>query len=91
MVDSTLPGAINAINRLRLMTPADGAFSAGVAAWDEIEDLNDLMRRSDLALYAAKTTHSGTHIAPPLPGRWLQSGTAPGGWRGRQAPARHSA
>jgi diguanylate cyclase (GGDEF)-like protein len=91
VVDSTLPGAINAINRLRLMTPADGGFSAGVAAWDGIEDLNDLMRRSDLALYAAKATHSGTHIAPPLPGRWLQGGPPPGSWRRRQAPARHSA
>jgi diguanylate cyclase (GGDEF)-like protein len=54
LTDATLAGTLSAIERLRAITPAKGSFSAGVAIWDRAEDLEDLVRRSDHALYAAK-------------------------------------
>lgn len=55
LTDATLDRAIGALERLREVTPDRGAFSAGVAAWNGSEELDELMRRSDVALYAAKT------------------------------------
>ncbi len=73
LTNSTLTGSLTAIDRLRDSTPEQEAFSAGVAVWDRREELPELLRRSDLALYAAKDQGGGcTAVAPPqlesLPG-----------------------
>jgi diguanylate cyclase (GGDEF)-like protein len=66
LTNSTLTGSLTAIDRLREATPAREAFSAGIAVWDRKEDLTELLRRSDLALYAAKDGGGGrTEVAPP--------------------------
>ncbi len=65
LTDSTLAGTLTAIERLRAATPADASFSAGVAIWDRAEPLQDLLERSDEALYAAKAAGGGrTEVAP---------------------------
>ncbi|WP_244876661.1 GGDEF domain-containing protein [Winogradskya consettensis] len=56
---AVLPGvdvsqAIVVLERLRLVTPQDQTFSAGVATWDGTETSDQLIARADLALYAAK-------------------------------------
>ncbi len=56
LTDSGVAGARRAIARLRRMTPPDGAFSVGVAIWDRQEELPELMKRADGALYAAKAS-----------------------------------
>ncbi len=62
--NSTLDGALAAARRLREITPAQAELSAGIAVWDGSEDLATLMRRSDRALYAAKSSGGGqTHVA----------------------------
>lgn len=66
LTNSTLTGSVAAIDRLRESTPAQEAFSSGIAVWDRKEDLAELLRRSDLALYAAKDAGGGrTEVAPP--------------------------
>ncbi len=66
LTNSTLTGSVAAIDRLRESTPAQEAFSSGIAVWDRKEDLAELLRRSDLALYAAKDAGgSRTEVAPP--------------------------
>jgi diguanylate cyclase (GGDEF)-like protein len=47
--------AMGSANRLREATPDRAAFSAGFGVWDRKESAGQLMRRCDLALYAAKT------------------------------------
>ncbi len=67
LTNSTLTGSLAAIDRLRESTPAEEGFSSGIAVWDRKEDLAELLRRSDLALYAAKAAGGGqTEVAPPL-------------------------
>jgi diguanylate cyclase (GGDEF)-like protein len=67
LTNSTLTGSLAAIERLREATPLQEAFSSGIAVWDRKEDLTELLRRSDLALYAAKEAGRGrTEVAPPL-------------------------
>jgi diguanylate cyclase (GGDEF)-like protein len=67
LTNSTLTGSLAAIDRLREATPKREAFSSGIAVWDRKEDLAELMRRSDLALYAAKDAGGGcTEVAPPI-------------------------
>jgi diguanylate cyclase (GGDEF)-like protein len=67
LTNSTLTGSLTAIDRLRRATPERQAFSSGVAVWDRTEDLAELLRRSDLALYAAKAAGGGrTEVAPPV-------------------------
>jgi diguanylate cyclase (GGDEF)-like protein len=66
LTNSTLTGSVAAIDRLRDATPALEGFSSGIAVWDRKEDLTELLRRSDLALYAAKAAGGGrTEVAPP--------------------------
>ena len=67
LTNSTLTGSVAAIDRLRESTPpAGGASPPGIAVWDRKEDLAELLRRSDLALYAAKEAGGGrTEVAPP--------------------------
>ncbi|MGH2882548.1 MAG: diguanylate cyclase domain-containing protein, partial [Solirubrobacteraceae bacterium] len=67
LTNSTLTGSVAAIDRLRESTPTEEGFSSGIAVWDRKEDLPELLRRSDLALYAAKAAGGGrTEVAPPL-------------------------
>jgi diguanylate cyclase (GGDEF)-like protein len=73
LTNSTLTGSLTAIDRLRESTPPSESFSSGIAVWDRREELPELLRRSDLALYAAKDAGGGcTSVAPPqlepLPG-----------------------
>lgn len=66
LTNSTLTGSLAAIDRLRAATPGREAFSSGIAVWDRKEDLSEVLRRSDLALYAAKAAGgSRTEVAPP--------------------------
>jgi diguanylate cyclase (GGDEF)-like protein len=53
---STPDEAVSAIERLREATPERASFSAGLATWDGGDSLDELMRRADVALYAAKTS-----------------------------------
>jgi diguanylate cyclase (GGDEF)-like protein len=59
LTNSTLTGSLTAIDRLRDSTPESEGFSAGIAVWDRKEELPELLRRSDLALYAAKDSGGG--------------------------------
>jgi len=53
--NSSLDGAVRAVDRLCEATPVRSDLSAGIAMWDGREDLGTLMHRSDLALYSAKS------------------------------------
>jgi diguanylate cyclase (GGDEF)-like protein len=55
LIDNSDDQAVAAVERLRSATPDLASFSAGTAAWNQSESLEDLMRRADVALYAAKT------------------------------------
>jgi diguanylate cyclase (GGDEF)-like protein len=55
LMDNTDGQAMAAVERLRGATPKLASFSAGAAAWNGQEALEELMRRADVALYAAKT------------------------------------
>jgi diguanylate cyclase (GGDEF)-like protein len=66
LMDTSDGQALAAVDRLREMTPELGCFSAGVAAWDGEQPLDELLRRADVALYTAKTDGgSRVEIAPP--------------------------
>jgi diguanylate cyclase (GGDEF)-like protein len=64
LTDATLDRALGAVQRLRDVTPPRAAFSAGVAAWNGHEALDELVRRADLALYTAKANGEGLAVAP---------------------------
>jgi diguanylate cyclase (GGDEF)-like protein len=55
LIDATLDRALEVVERLRKGTPELGAFSAGVAARSRDEDLDEMVRRADAALYASKS------------------------------------
>jgi diguanylate cyclase (GGDEF)-like protein len=55
LMDTSDGQALAAVDRLKLITPELGSFSAGVAAWEAGEGLDELLRRADVALYSAKT------------------------------------
>jgi diguanylate cyclase (GGDEF)-like protein len=89
LTNSTLTGSLAAIDRLREGTPPREAFSSGIAVWDRREDLVSLLRRSDLALYAAKEAGGGrTEVAPtqlepvpaPEPGSQSDDGLQERAW-----------
>jgi diguanylate cyclase (GGDEF)-like protein len=67
LTDSTSEGVVAALERLREATPPSAAFSAGIASWNEDEELDELLNRSDMALYAAKTAGGGTTKIAPRP------------------------
>ncbi len=52
--DTGLPEALDTVQRLRELVPADQTCSAGVALWDGEESADDLVGRADRALYEAK-------------------------------------
>ncbi len=63
--DSTLEHTLLAVERLRESTPPVGCFSAGVAVWEGEEELDEMLRRVDVGLYAAKTEGGGkTRLSP---------------------------
>jgi diguanylate cyclase (GGDEF)-like protein len=65
LTDTSRDQAMAAVERLKQMTPKLGCFSAGVAAWDGTQPLDQLLRRADVALYTAKTdAGSSVEIAP---------------------------
>lgn len=66
--NTTVVGARAALQRLREETPLQSSFSAGIADWDRDEGLEELLRRADLALYAAKTNGGGrSELASSVP------------------------
>jgi diguanylate cyclase (GGDEF)-like protein len=66
LTDTSDGQALAAVERLKEITPELGSFSAGVATWEGGEGLDELLRRADVALYAAKTDGgSRVEIAPP--------------------------
>lgn len=52
--DTSLAEAAAIVERLRAGTPMGQTCSAGLAGWDFVESLDDLLRRADEALYLAK-------------------------------------
>lgn len=48
--------AAEIVERLRGQTPMEQTCSAGLALWDRVESLDDLLRRADEALYLAKAS-----------------------------------
>lgn len=46
--------AAEVVERLREQTPMDQTCSGGLALWDQVESIDDLLRRADEALYLAK-------------------------------------
>jgi diguanylate cyclase (GGDEF)-like protein len=65
LMDTSDEQALAAVDRLKLMTPELGSFSAGVAAWEAEQELDELLRRADVALYSAKTDGGArVEIAP---------------------------
>ena len=60
LVDAEAGRAAEALARAQGDTSDHATFSAGVAAWDGEESLDDLARRADVALYAAKSAGGGT-------------------------------
>jgi diguanylate cyclase (GGDEF)-like protein/PAS domain S-box-containing protein len=48
--------AAEIIERLRATTPMEQTCSAGLAVWDRVESIDDLLRRADEALYLAKAS-----------------------------------
>lgn len=61
LIESRLDDALGAVQRLEDVTPPQAAFSTGVAVWNGgAEELGELLRRADLALYEAKTDPEGT-------------------------------
>jgi diguanylate cyclase (GGDEF)-like protein len=66
LMDTSDGQALAAVDRLKEMTPELGSFSAGVAAWDRKQTIDELLRRADVALYTAKTDGGRrVEIAPP--------------------------
>ena len=66
LTDTSDGQALAAIDRLTEMTPELGSFSAGAAAWDGKETLDELLRRADVALYTAKTDGGSRVEMAPL-------------------------
>lgn len=65
--DGGLTAALATADRLRRATPGGQTCSAGVATWDRRETASELVRRADVALYAAKRLgRDRTEAARPL-------------------------
>jgi len=64
---TTAARAVEVVARLRAATPLDQDVSAGVAGWDGVESLDELVARADAALYAAKHAGRGRTVIAPVP------------------------
>ncbi|KUL21729.1 hypothetical protein ADL15_50055 [Actinoplanes awajinensis subsp. mycoplanecinus] len=64
--DTGLDTACTIMQRLRQVTPAAQTFSAGAAAWDQVETSEQLIARADAALYQAKHTGRDRIVAAGL-------------------------
>ncbi|HET7591232.1 MAG TPA: sensor domain-containing diguanylate cyclase [Solirubrobacterales bacterium] len=58
--------AAEVIERLRAAMPREQTCSAGLAAWDFVESVDDLLGRADRALYLAKAGGRGRLAEAPL-------------------------
>ena len=54
--DTAPDPAAEIVERLRAKTPMGQTCSAGLASWDHVESIDDLLRRADDALYLAKAS-----------------------------------
>jgi diguanylate cyclase (GGDEF)-like protein/PAS domain S-box-containing protein len=54
--DTDCEQAAEIIERLRQKTPMEQTCSAGLADWDHVESIDELLRRADEALYLAKAS-----------------------------------
>lgn len=52
--DCSLDEASEIVERLRVATPGEQTCSAGLAAWDGVESIDELISRADAAVYMAK-------------------------------------
>ncbi|HWC07659.1 MAG TPA: GGDEF domain-containing protein [Solirubrobacterales bacterium] len=50
------------VGRLREATPGEQTCSAGLALWDRVESIDDLIARADSALYMAKAGGRDCHV-----------------------------
>ncbi len=66
LTDAEPDGALGAVNRLIEITPPLASFSAGVAIWDRAEDLDELLKRCDVAQYEAKRSGGSTVCVAPV-------------------------
>jgi diguanylate cyclase (GGDEF)-like protein len=65
LTDATPEQAEAAAERLRESTPDLASFSAGVAAWNGDESIEELVQRADVGLYSAKTGGGNRFEAAP--------------------------
>jgi diguanylate cyclase (GGDEF)-like protein/PAS domain S-box-containing protein len=65
--DTELEEACEVVERLRSTTPHGQTCSAGLASWDFVETLDDLLSRADQALYLAKAGGRDQLAEAPLP------------------------
>jgi diguanylate cyclase (GGDEF)-like protein/PAS domain S-box-containing protein len=56
LADTGPDQAAEIVERLRQTTPMGQSCSAGLACWDRVETIDELLRRADGALYMAKTS-----------------------------------
>jgi diguanylate cyclase (GGDEF)-like protein/PAS domain S-box-containing protein len=68
VIPDTPPGqAEEIVERLRAATPGEQTCSAGIAVWDRLESIDELVARADAALYVAKAGGRDCLVqAPPI-------------------------
>jgi diguanylate cyclase (GGDEF)-like protein/PAS domain S-box-containing protein len=64
--DTTVEQAGEIVERLRMETPMGQTCSAGLATWDYVESIDDLLGRADKALYLAKASGRNQLAEAPL-------------------------
>lgn len=64
--DTAIEEAAEIVERLRLNTPMGQSCSAGLACWDYVESIDDLLGRADKALYLAKASGRNQLAEAPL-------------------------
>lgn len=66
LTDASADESTGTVQRLRDVTPPLGEFSAGIATWNAGEELDEFLRRADMALYAAKASGGAKIELAPL-------------------------
>jgi diguanylate cyclase (GGDEF)-like protein/PAS domain S-box-containing protein len=64
--DTPVERAMEIVERLRMTTPMGQTCSAGLACWDQVESIDDLLGRADKALYLAKASGRNQLAEAPL-------------------------